>query len=445
MKMKKVLFFALYFISPLVPIFAIYTSNPGYYGTSGFVPMVLGATAFTWLNMQLVLSARPKWIESVFGLDRIFRFHSLMAVIAILAALIHRQLKEMVFPESLKTQIGSAALVILITAAVLASVFMIDTLVLNLKPARRIRTYGQKILFGKYHAQKILHNINIAALVLVFVHVLLSSSARNPVVKGVYILYTGAAIGFYLYHKVIRRYLTGKQFMVEKITRESGAMWSLTLKPKDGELFFYLPGQFGFIRINSAAVSAEEHPFSITSHPGNRNTLGMTIKSLGDWTQDVQRIKPGDTAVIDAPYGRFSPLLYRSEAGLVLIAGGVGITPMLSILRHFHQSRPEEKILLFWGVNHTDELILEEEFAAFSSDMPHFAFVPVVSGDAQFEGEKGFITGQIIGKYLQENQLDGLAAEYFLCGPPIMQTLVRKTLRDLGVKKTHVHYESFSL
>ena len=81
--MKKVLFFTLYLLSPLLPITAIYLSNPGWFGAAGLVPMLLGSISFTWLSAQLIISARPKLLESVFGLDRIYRFHSLVPAIAI--------------------------------------------------------------------------------------------------------------------------------------------------------------------------------------------------------------------------------------------------------------------------------------------------------------------------------------------------------------------------
>ena len=154
--MKKVVFLLLYFLSPVLPILSIYASNPGYYGASGFVPMVLGAAAFTWLNAQLILSARPKFIESSFGLDQFYRFHSLMAVVAIAIAFAHKLLKSLV--------------------------------------------------------------------------------------KSIFILYFGVAIGSYLYHKVIHRYFLSKRFVIELVTQESPAKWSLTLRPESGIIFPYQPG-----------------------------------------------------------------------------------------------------------------------------------------------------------------------------------------------------------
>jgi len=444
--MKKLLFFLLYFLSPVLPITVIYMSNTGYYGTtSGLVPMILGATAFTWLNAQLVISARPKLIESVFGLDRIFRFHSLMPLIAIAAAFIHKLLREAVFGESFKTQLGDAAIIIFIVVAVLGLVFLIDTLIRNIKPLKYVRDFAKKVYIGKYNIQKLMHNLVVFAVILVFIHVMLSTAAKNALVKSIFIAYFAIAMAFYLYHKVVMRYFLSHKFTVVSVTEDSPSMRTLTMRPDNGKIFKYLPGQFGFIRIQGDGISGEEHPFSITSEPTNTDTISMTIKNLGDWTADVLRVKPGSRALISAPYGRFSPLLYKSDKAVVLIAGGVGITPMLSILRYFYKNDKDRKVMLFWGVNSRTELINADEFSAFTREMKNFLFVPVIARELDYEGEKGYITNELIERIIKANDSTLHDAQYYVCGPAIMQSKIIKGLRSRKISKRHIHFESFSL
>ena len=444
-QMRKILFFLLYFLSPILPIAAIYMSNPGYYGAAGFVPMVLGATAFTWLNAQLIISARPKLIESSFGLDRMYRFHSLMPIFAIAAAFVHKLLKGEAFEESFKTQLGDAALIIFIIASVLGLVFLIDTLVQKIKPLLYARNFAKIAYIGKYNIQKILHNVMVLAVILVFVHVMLSYSAKNTFVMAVYIAYFGAAMGFYMYHKVILRYFLSYKFVVESVIEDSASMRTITMTPENGKIFRYLPGQFGFVRIYGDGISGEEHPFSLTSEPTNKEIISMTIKNLGDWTADVQRIKPGSRALLTAPYGRFSPLLYPKDKAVVLIAGGVGITPMLSILRYFYKNDRDRKVMLFWGINSMSEMICPDEFAAFQQGMKNFTLIPVVAKQEDYDGEKGFITNglleRVIGSYIGSMH----DAQYYVCGPAVMQSKVIKGLCSKGIDKKHIHFESFSL
>jgi predicted ferric reductase len=217
------------------------------------------------------------------------------------------------------------------------------------------------------------------------------------------------------------------------------------MRPDNGKIFKYLPGQFGFIRIQGDGISGEEHPFSITSEPTNTDTISMTIKNLGDWTADVLRVKPGSRALISAPYGRFSPLLYKSDKAVVLIAGGVGITPMLSILRYFYKNDKDRKVMLFWGVNSRTELINADEFSAFTREMKNFLFVPVIARELDYEGEKGYITNELIERIIKANDSTLHDAQYYVCGPAIMQSKIIKGLRSRKISKRHIHFESFSL
>jgi len=444
--MKKALFFLLYFLSPVLPIVAIYLSNSTHFAKqAAFIPMILGATAYTWLCAQLIISARPKLIESVFGLDRIYRFHSLMPVIAIAAAFAHKLLKGEGGEESLKTQMGDAAIIIFIIASVLGLVFLIETLVQKIKPLMYARVFAKRVYIGKYNIQKILHNVTVAAVILIFIHVMLSYSAKNQFVMIVYIAYFAAAMGFYLYHKVIMRYFLSRKFIVEKVVEDSPSMRTLTLRPENGKVFRYLPGQFGFIRIHGDKISGEEHPFSLTSEPTNKETISMTIKNLGDWTADVLRVTPGSKALVTAPYGRFSPLLYKSDKTVVLIAGGVGITPMLSILRYFYKNDKNRKVMLFWGVNSKGELIYQDEFADFQREMKTFSFIPVIAREADYEGEKGYISHELLERIMNDSGCAMYDAQYYICGPSVMQTLVIKGLRSQGISSKHIHFESFSL
>ncbi len=432
----------LYFISPLVLTYAIYSGNTAYYGgVRNFIPMILGAAAYTWLNFELILGARPKFIESAFGLDKFLRFHSLMAVIAVAMGFAHKLLKG---GDSIKALFGSAAVVIFIIATVFALVFLIDTLARTVKPLGVLRNLLIRLKVGKYHVQIILHNATAAAVVLMFVHVMLTWSAKKPFAMTVYMLYFAVSFGLYLYHKIIRRFWTAKRFVVSGIKSENALMTTLTLTPKSGKVFAYTAGQFGFLRILGGSVSSEEHPFTFSSEPTDKDTVSITIKNLGDWTAAVDQIKIGDAATLDAPYGRFGPLFDTRTESSILIAGGVGITPMLSILRYLAKTDPERQILLLWGVNEPDELICREELEGLGDRMRRFSFVPIVANDRSGNGESGYLTQEKIAQLAKAHGCDIDTARFFVCGPSAMLDSVKKSLKTLGVKKRNIHAENFS-
>jgi predicted ferric reductase len=445
--LKKTFYILSYFLSPVLLMIAIFISNPSLYSKSNFfISMTLGACAFTWLNFELILSARPKFIESSFGLDKFFRFHSLMAVIAIVLSFLHKLIKEDIFgDEGLPATIGTVAIIIFIGAAVLALIFMIDTVVKRVKPLLKLKKYLEKIKIGKYHIQVILHNATVIGVIVLFIHVMFTYSAKNLLVKYIYILYFGVSISFYLYHKVFRYYYLTTEFVVSNVKSETPTMWTITLKPVKGEIFKYKAGQFGFLRIIGDGISREMHPFSISSDPTNKKFVTVTVKKLGDWTSTVGQIKAGDKAILDAPYGRFSPQFYNSDKPTVLIAGGVGITPMLSIMRYFYKTDKNRSVMLFWGLNDLNELLCKKEFDEFQSSMKNFTFVPVIANDKAYKGEQGFITSEKIERIIKARSYEMTELEYFVCGPPLMQTSVLKSLKTLGIKRKNIHYENFSL
>ncbi len=89
--MDKLLLMLAYWLAPLIPIAVTVAAYPGRYATvAGAIPMIIGAMAFTWFMAQLVLSARIRWIERRFGLDRLLRLHALTPILAILLAFVHK-------------------------------------------------------------------------------------------------------------------------------------------------------------------------------------------------------------------------------------------------------------------------------------------------------------------------------------------------------------------
>ena len=324
--MKKYAFLLIYFLSPLIPITAIYSSNPLKYNMPTFaITMIFGSLAYTWLIFEFILSARPKFAEIYFGMDKFYRFHGLMAVISIVLAFLHKTFIERVMGEGGFTQqIGNIAIFIFIAIIILTLVLMVDSIIQKIKPISVFRKTIEKIHLFKYEHYLFIHNATIIALIAMFVHVQLSSSAQNSLlVRSVYILYFTIGISFYLYHKIIKIALLKKnKYNITDIIKESANMWTIRMIPEKGKVFSYLPGQFLFIRFLGKNISQEEHPFSISSEPNNRDYLDVTIKELGDFTRKIGKIQISDKAVIDAPYGKYSYLNHSKNRDIVLIAGG---------------------------------------------------------------------------------------------------------------------------
>ena len=443
----KLFWYLVYFLSPLIPIIVIYTGNPSKYSNPLIgVTMAFAVCAFVWLGFQFILSSRIKFVEKYFGMDKIYRFHSLMAVIVLILAFIHSQLVEFFAEEGLAGQIGEVALIMFGIIGVLALLFLIDSILLKIKPLAYLKKYLSQYMLFKHEKQVLLHNLNAIAYTILFIHVLLSPPLQSS--KFLIILFTVYYLVdmlFYGYHKIIKKSeLKKNMFIVNKIIKESNTMYTLRLVPENGHIFSYKSGQFGFLKLFSE-IGIEEHPFSISSDPLNTDYISFTIKELGDFTSKIKSVKLGDKAVVDAPYGRYSYLNFPNEENTVLISGGVGITPALSMLRYMRKKEKGRNVILMWGVKNPEELICMDEFKGMLDEMANFHFVPVMSRYDSWEGEKGRIDKERIKRIMELYEFSIDSSGFYVCGPSLMAKSVILGLKDIGVSNDKIHFEKFAM
>lgn len=445
--MKKTLIILSYLLSPVALGAAIMAQNMDKYSmVQYFLPMSLGVLSYTWLLWQFVLSARPRFIEKHFGLDKMYRFHGIIALVALLGVVLHKVLYELIFPETFMTELGTIALVLFAGVSALSIVFM-STKLVSAVPVIRVAVDWVKKLKGlTYERLKLIHNMTWVAMILMQVHVLMTGSARSSqLVFNLYMIYFFIGMGFYIYHKAYKPWLlSSKRYRVDDLVRESEDVWTLHLVSKIGRNMVYKPGQFGFFTIFSEGIPQETHPFSISSTPTDPSKLTVTIKALGDFTQAIVKVKPGDEVMIEGPFGNFSYLNYKHEKATVFVAGGVGITPALSMIKHMHQSDPKRHVTLIWGVRTAQDLIQQRELLDFEKTMPNFRWIPVVSNDNTWAGRKGYIDAPVLQEILEaHHDLDG-STGFFICGPPVMMEAAQKNLMRMGIPKKQIHFENFS-
>ncbi|MBC7765836.1 MAG: hypothetical protein H7Y41_05065 [Hyphomonadaceae bacterium] len=441
---KKIFFILLYFLSPVLPIALTYFANADKYSDHAFLAsLTYGAVAFTWLVLSFVISARPKFLDRIFAVDKLYRFHGIMAVVAVILVVAHKLIIEQLMGEMLVGKPGNAALILFATVIVSTLLFMVEWWLFRFKLFLTIRQAYKKTFIGNYEVQKFIHNFSIVALCIATLHIMLTSSAQAyPLVRVVYIIYFLCGFGFYIVHKLFKR---NHPFVVTAVVKQSPAMWSLQMTPASGAVFHYLPGQFGYLKIFSKRIRPESHPFSISSSPTHPSQLEMTIKQLGDYTRRIGDIVVGDRVLLDAPYGKFSYVLSPDEQATVFIVGGAGITPALSMLRYMRDTDKDRSVVLIWGANTASELIVLDEFHTMQHDMKSFIFVPVIMNDATWQGERGIIDLAKIQKVLQifGQPYDKLG--FYICGPAILLSNSLKHLKTLGIKKRQIHYEKFSM
>jgi predicted ferric reductase len=444
-KIGRIFWLLVYFFSPLVLFYFVMTTKspflqrkPDYVASTFF-----GTFAYSWFCYQFIISARPKFIEKHFGMDNLYRFHGIMAGVALLSGLTHFLIRRNYFiPDP---PFGLYALILFALISMMAVVFLLNTKLRKVKPVETVRQFVDgKIGFKRYYSV-LAHNFSLVAATILFLHVITASANEfSPTAKYLHAAIFIIGVLFWLYHQIVRRIeLKQTSFSVLENHAENSTTRSLHLKPNTKQIFRYKPGQFAFLSVHNGRITSEPHPYTIASSPSNKNEIEFVIKNSGDYTSQLNLIEPGDEVHVDAPFGIFSYLNYPKEDSLVFVAGGIGITPFLSMLRWMKENDSQRKVILLWGCRFKEDLIKSEEFTSFEAAMPNFQWYPVLSDEPDFTGETGFFNAEKLNR-LAVSEIEIKRTGFYTCGPPIMMKIVDAALQELGVPKAHIHYEKFS-
>ncbi len=389
------------------------------------------------LLLQVVLAARLKWTERPFGLDMLLRFHRNMGALGLAMLVLH--------PVFLA--LGGSGWGLLYSPSVPWFVY-IGRLTLLLLIANVVLSLARKRLGLRFERWRLIHDLlGPALLILAPLHGL---SAGHDLVDGLGMGWAaafGLAFLLFLHHRVLRPVLLGRHpYRVMEIRPKAEGVWTLRLAPpKGGRRFDYLPGQFQFLTLHrpGRGLPTEEHHFTLSSSPTETRYISSTIKAAGDFTATIGKTRPGDTATVHAPFGRFSYLLHPEDKDMVFIAGGIGITPLRSMLRHMQDTHADKRVLLIYANRTEADIVFREELEELTTlPKPRLTVVHVLSNPGPgWTGERGRIDKALISRLCGE---ECLSKAFYLCGPPGLVRATLKSLRELGVSERQIRLEYFS-
>jgi predicted ferric reductase len=308
-----------------------------------------------------------------------------------------------------------------------------------------IVSLSRRVVRLPYDQWRRLHNpIALAILTLGFTHSLAAGDDMHGGGLFVWCVVMAVAFGIWLYSRVARpRLLLRNPFRVIGVKSEAPHVWTLTLDAPRDRSFHYAPGQFQFLRLHGAEVPSEEHPFTIASSPARSGRISLTIKESGTFTAGIGRVRPGDRATVHGPFGRFSHTLHPDEGDLVFVAGGVGITPLMSMLRYMRDRRESRRVLLAYASRSAADLLFTDELKAMQVGGNPLLEVVHVLADAppSWVGETGRLDADRLVRLC--GSVEGKA--FYLCCPPPMMAALMRGLRRTGVSPRRIHADYFSL
>jgi len=397
-----------------------------------------GLLAFAIILVEFILSGRFRSVSGRIGMDVTMRFHQLLARTALALALLHPFLYQAPFaaqrPWDPTRQLTLTGDIAALGSGLFAWVLLPTFIVLAI---------GRDQSSWKYETWRLMHGLGAMLIAgLVLHHTLYAGRySQDPVLAGVWIAMASVALVSMVFVYLVRPLTQVRRpWTVASVTPLALKTWQLALEPEGHDGLNYRAGQFAWLNVGNSVFSLSENPFSISSAPSSGARVEFVIKELGDFTKTVGRIEPGTKAYLDGPHGNL--VVSRHAApGIALIAGGVGIAPMLGILRQLKHDGDKRPTVLLYGNRVLEQIVCPEDLEGLARDHGT-RLVHVLSEPPQnWTGYTGMVDANVVRDVFRSPEMREWL--YVLCGPPVMMDIVEETLIELGVPARQIRSERF--
>lgn len=406
-----------------VPIGTAFSSWQVSLASLGKLTGLLGLSAF---SMALFLSARFIWLDKLFyGLPKVINIHRWLGTISFSLIILHplflafRYLPSPTAPLNIFLRWSEAAYLFGYISIILFMILVVMTFFWRMK----------------YERLKSLHSLLAVPLMLGGIHSLLIDSdvKRIPILAVYFILLISISVLVYMIRLFLVDYgIKSKSFSIKNVEVASHNSTKITLSA-DKKNPSCAPGQFIFVsfpKINKG----EEHPFSVADVDKDANLI-IIAKTLGDFTAKLSDLKIGDKAMIDGPFGSFGSDMDKN-CRHVWIAGGIGITPFISMAKKFASDNTSNGTVdLFYIVKKEEDLVEIDQLRHIEASCPRFKLIPYISNDnGLFNFEK-----------LQSFVDDLNSCHFYICGPGGMMKYFVDTLKKKNIPNNRISIEAFNL
>lgn len=383
--------------------------------------------------IQVVLLARIPALERVIGFDRLTRWHRWNGHVCIDLVVAHvvfivwgySLLDRFTLGKEIRTMLGGGIYPGMITATI-GTALLLGVVATSLVIVRR------RLSYEWWYA---VHLLAYAGIALSWFHEI---PTGNELVldriaadywRGLFIATLVVIVGFRVIAPAFAAFR--HRLRVAHVQEEAPGVVSLTITGRNLDGLHARPGQFFLWRFLDRHRWWSAHPFSLSAAPDGRS-LRITVKALGDHSAGLADVKPGTRVVAEGPLGVFTEDLRRRDKA-VLIAGGIGITPIRALLERMHG----DAIVLYRVISEAD-VVFRDELERLVAD--GHATVHFVVGDHRGDGRD-----LLSPSHLLELVPDIAERDVFLCGPPAMIDAIHKNLRRVHVPRRSVHVERFAL
>lgn len=388
------------------------------------VAKFFGLHAALIMMLQLTLVARLPWLDRRIGMDRLTAWHRWIGFTLLWTVVLHGTFAVVGY-----ARLGGTTVVhtFLSLAGVVASLLgMCAAAIIVSIAVASTRYVRRRVQYETWHA---IHVGLYLAVLIALVHQFLEGTTFRSSAAAT--VYWWALWGFVGTSLIVCRLgvplwrNSVHQFRVSAVVPESDNVVSVHITGRHLDRLPARAGQFFIWRFRGQGGWWQANPFSLSAAPNGRS-LRLTAKAVGSASAGLRNVPVGTRVFAEGPYGAFTAL-HASKDATLLIAGGVGVTPIRALLEEL-----TGPVVVLYRVRTTDDAVLLAELQGFG------AVVHVLTGRTA-DGSP-FDPQRLVG--LVPDVAD---RDVFVCGPPAMTAAVLRSLRELGVPRAQVHAERFSL
>lgn len=409
--------------------------------SSGDIATELGAAsailAATLFCLQFLSSGRFEGLSGKIGIDRTMGFHRIAGIAILAFAFVH---PLSYLGSSLIDNPAAAAtrLHAMLTSPQLRSGVIGFILLVVLVGFASIRTRR----FVRYEIWRVAHG-PVALLVggLILHHAVSAGTySADEALWTVWILYALTALMAAVVAYAVRPWrMWREQWHVETASKVADGVTQLVLRGPAQTKLHALGGQFLWLSVWPHRPPFHDHPFSIASSASYLPRLRLLVRHAGDCTNAFHALAPGTPVAIDGPHGSF--ILPRTTSAVVMVAGGVGIAPLLGMLEEAADRNDKRPFRLFYAARTQAAFAGKERL----ENLGHRLNLTTTYCADEAISSPQTVRGPICAEHLR-NLLSGLVpsdVSVMLCGPPAMMEGAADGVISLGVPMANVHYERF--
>ena len=385
--------------------------------------------------LQLVLMSRSPWLDQVFGSDRVADLHRWVGFTGIMLLVAHGTFTTVGYGLAY----GNGVTGELVTALTTYPYVLMATAGMGLFIAVGISSVRMARRRLSYETWYGIHLYAYLAIALAFMHQLAVGTdfISDPVARLYWIaLYViaGTLMLVFRFGQPVRLSLRHR-LRVANVVEEAPGVVSIYVTGRDLDQLATRAGQWFRWRFLTADDWWRSHPFSLSAAPNGR-FLRLTVKEIGDHTRTLQRLRIGTRVFVEGPYGNLTGAR-RTRPRVLMVAGGIGITPLRALLEELPAARGD--LTLLYRAHREEDLVFRNELEQLST--LRGATVHYLVGG---RGTRSLQGDPLAPGSLRRLVPDVAQRDVYICGPLSMMESVRRNLRALRVPASQIHFERFA-